>query len=96
MSTHGGMRRSGPRPWVYRDREAGWLLGVCSGLAGSLGLKVSGVRIVVFIVGLIEPLTTTLAYVLAGLLLPERPLRYYGEAEERLWNRRRRRAHGGI
>ncbi len=96
MRTNGAMRRRERRPWVYRDREAGWLLGVCSGLAGSLGLKVSGVRIVVFIALLIEPLTTTLAYVLAGLLLPERPLRYYGDAEDRLWDRRSRRAHGGM
>ena len=96
MRTYRPSRHRERRPWIYRDREAGWLLGVCSGLAGSLGLKVGGVRIVAFVILLIEPLTTTLAYVLAGLLLPERPLRYYGEAEDRLWNRRRGRAHGEV
>lgn len=83
------------RPWLYRDRDAGWLLGVCAGLADAMGLKVAGVRFVVFVVALIEPITVSLAYLVAGLLLREKPLRYYGDAEDRLWSSRRGRAHGG-
>jgi phage shock protein C len=93
MRTTAGRRYSHRQPWIYRDRESGWLLGVCAGLADSLGLKTGGVRIVLFVLLLIEPVTMSLAYVVAGLLLPERPLRYYGDAEDRLWSRERRRAH---
>ena len=93
MRTTASRRRGLRQPWIYRDRESGWLLGVCAGLADSLGLKTGGVRIVTFILLLIEPLTVSLAYVVAGLLLPERPLRYYGEAEDQLWSRHRQRAH---
>jgi hypothetical protein len=39
--------------------------------------------------------TVSLAYLVAGLLLREKPLRYYGDAEDRLWSSRRGRAHGG-
>ena len=92
MRTTAGRRHSFRQPWIYRDRDSGWLLGVCAGLADSLGLKTGGVRIVLFVLLLIEPLTVSLAYVVAGLLLPERPLRYYGEAEDQLWSRQRRRA----
>ena len=92
MRTTAGGRPRLRQPWIYRDRESGWLLGVCAGLADSLGLKTGGVRIVLFVLLLIEPLTTSLAYVVAGLLLPERPLRYYGDAEDQLGSRQRHRA----
>lgn len=74
----------------YRDPANGMILGVCSGLADQFGFRLAALRIIAVIGLVLFTLPVLLVYVAAGLLLPARPLTYYGSRDEReLWGRRR-------
>lgn len=74
----------------YRDPANGMILGVCAGLADQFGFRLAALRIIAFIGLVLFTVPVLLAYVAAGLLLPARPLTYYGSRDEReLWSRRR-------
>lgn len=76
----------GPLRGLYRDRENGWLFGVCAGLADFLNFRVLPVRIVTLVCLLLFFWPVVLAYVAATLLLREKPLIYSGrEAEFEFW-----------
>ncbi len=65
-------REPGPRR-LYRDRENGFVAGVCAGIADYFGFDVTITRIVV-VIGLFVFLPTTLvAYFVLALLLPTKP-----------------------
>lgn len=67
---------------LYRDPERGMILGVCAGLADAGGCPVLLVRIVALIALWSFTQATFIAYVVAALLLPVRPLRYFGSGDE--------------
>lgn len=70
----------------YRDSENGWLLGVCAGIADRYRLNAMGVRVLVAVLAVIWPTPTVVAYLLAGLLLPRRKLKYRGSrSEQAFW-----------
>jgi phage shock protein C len=74
---------------LYRDSEQGWLFGVCAGLADIFRVNVAGVRVLVAVTAWFFTLPTAIAYVVLGMLLRDRPLRYQGRADERhFWSRR--------
>lgn len=74
---------------LYRDSENGWLFGVCAGLADIFRVNVAGVRLLVMVIAWFFTLPTAIAYVVLGILLRDRPLRYQGLADERqFWSRR--------
>jgi len=74
----------------YRDPANGMILGVCAGLADQFGFRLGALRIVAALSLLLFTVPTLLVYVVAGLLLPGKPLRYYGRRDERdLWRSRR-------
>lgn len=76
---------------LYRDSENGWLFGVCAGLADIFRVNVAGVRVLVAALAWFFTVPTAIAYVVLGILLRDRPLRYRGHADERhFWSR-----HGG-
>lgn len=76
----------GPLRGLYRDRENGWLFGVCAGLAEFLNFKVGPVRIVVAVSLLLFFWPVVLAYLAAVFLLREKPLIYSGRrAEYEFW-----------
>lgn len=78
---------------VYRDSERGLILGVCAGLAGFVDCPVWLVRVVALGVGWFFPVSVVVAYLIEALLMRERPLRYYGQGDERsFWQSHR---HGG-
>lgn len=78
---------------IYRDSERGMILGVCAGMAESFGWPVWLTRIVVLALGWYFPVTVVVAYVIGALLMQERPLRFYGDGDERAcWQSRRRRS----
>lgn len=88
MSTYARDVDSGSVLGLYRDRENGWIFGVCAGLAEYLNFRVAAVRLVAFI-GLVMffwPVLVT--YLAATFLIRQKPLVYAGgDAENEFWRR---------
>ena len=81
----------GPFRGFYRDRENGWIFGVCAGLADRFNLQVGAVRILAVISLLVFFWLTAAIYVAAALLIREKPLIYSGtRSEYEFWRRERR------
>jgi phage shock protein C len=75
---------------LYRDTDHGMIMGVCAGLSDQFGFRLGPLRIIALVSLLLFTMPTLLIYVAAGLLLPDKPLRYYGSRDEReLWSSRR-------
>ena len=78
----------GPLRGFYRDRENGWIFGVCAGLADRFNLNVGAVRIIALISLILFTLMTTIVYLGATFLIREKPLVYSGrESEYEFWRR---------
>ncbi len=67
---------------MYRDRENGWIFGVCAGLADTANLHTPTVRLIAVICLLLFFWPTVLAYGAAVLLFREKPLIYAGRHHE--------------
>ena len=81
----------GPFRGFYRDRENGWIFGVCAGLAERFNLNVGAVRILAVISLFIFFWMTAAIYMAATILIREKPLIYSGqESEDDFWRRYRR------
>ncbi|MEM1173592.1 MAG: PspC domain-containing protein [Pseudomonadota bacterium] len=81
----------GPLRGLYRDRENGWVFGVCAGLADRFNLQVATIRLVAVIGLLLFFVPTALVYIAATLLIREKPLIYSGSRQEyEFWRRSRR------
>lgn len=82
------------RRGLYRDRENGWIFGVCAGLADRFDYDALIVRIVAVVALLIFTLPTALAYLGATVLIRQRPLIYRGMSpEHEFWRGRARSDH---
>ncbi len=80
----------GPFRGFYRDRENGWLFGVCAGIADRYNLNTLMIRVIA--VGFLLAFTWLAAavYAAAVLLIREKPLVYSGrESEYEFWRRTR-------
>lgn len=81
----------GPLRGLYRDRENGWIFGVCAGIADRFNFRTGTVRVIAVICLILFFWATVLVYIGATLLLKERPLIYSGSARENeFWRRRAR------
>ena len=81
----------GPLRGFYRDRENGWIFGVCAGLADRYNLNVGAVRAIAVVSLLLMFWLTIAVYVGATLLIRERPLIYSGrQTEYDFWRRHNR------
>ena len=78
---------------LYRDRDNGWIFGVCAGLAERFNLQVSAVRAIAVISLLVFFWLTAAVYVAATLLIREKPLIYSGQRTENDFWRRYHRDH---
>lgn len=67
---------------LYRDRERGKLFGVCAGLADYFGVDVFLVRLGVALGGIFFTMPVVGAYLLAALVLKNKPARVYASREE--------------
>lgn len=77
-----------PTRRLYRNKETGIIMGVCSGLAEFFDFEVWMVRVLAVVSLLFFTIATAVIYVLLGLLLRERPLSYRGRDEEtRFWRK---------
>jgi phage shock protein C len=82
----------GPFRGFYRDRENGWIFGVCAGLAERFNLQVGVVRVLALISLLVFFWLTAAVYIAATLLIREKPLMYSGaRSEYEFWRRECRR-----
>jgi len=81
----------GPLRGLYRDRENGWIFGVCAGIAEFGNFRTATVRIIAVICLLLFFWATALVYTGAVLLFREKPLIYSGRHQEyEFWRRRAR------
>jgi phage shock protein C len=79
---------------MYRDRENGWIFGVCAGIAARFGFGVFAVRLVAVLGLILLFWPTVLVYIGATLLIREKPLIYSGKDREyEFWRRDARRDH---
>lgn len=79
----------GPLKGLYRDRENGWVFGVCAGLADRFNLNLAGVRLVALVSLLLFFWATVLIYLAAAFLIRTKPLIYSGRDNEyEFWRRR--------
>ena len=79
----------GPIRGFYRDRESGWVFGVCAGLADRFNLNLGAVRVIAVISLLLFFWLTVALYLGATILIREKPLIYSGrETEFEFWRRR--------
>ena len=82
----------GPFRGFYRDRENGWIFGVCAGLADRFNLQLGAVRVLAVVSLLVFFWLTATVYIAATLLIREKPLVYSGtRSEYEFWRRERRR-----
>lgn len=73
----------GDRPrGLYRDRENGWLFGVCAGIADYCDVGVAVVRLIVVVALYLFFWPTVLVYAAAALLFRTKPLTWYGRCRE--------------
>lgn len=79
----------GPLRGFYRDRENGWIFGVCAGISDRFNLNVGAVRAIAAVCLLLFFWATALVYILATVLIREKPLIYSGRERERdFWRHR--------
>ena len=78
----------GPLRGFYRDRENGWIFGVCAGIADRFNFSLAMVRVIAVVCLLLFFWPTVLVYVFATLLIREKPLIYSGRRSEyEFWRR---------
>ena len=78
----------------YRDRENGWIFGVCAGVADRFNLRVGAVRIVALVLLVLFFWATALVYLAATVIVLEKPLIYSGRcAESDFWRSYRRQSY---
>lgn len=83
----------GPLRGFYRDKENGWIFGVCAGVAEYFNFRLCAVRLIAVISLLLCFWLTVLVYFAATLLFREKPLIYSGSRREsEFW--RTRAGHG--
>ena len=81
----------GPLRGFYRDRENGWVFGVCAGIADRFNFRVGTVRVIAIISLLLFFWLTAALYLGATVLIKEKPLVYSGlNSEDDFWHRYKR------
>ena len=81
----------GPLRGFYRDRENGWVFGVCAGIAERFNFNVGTVRVIAIISLLLFFWLAAALYLGATVLIKEKPLVYYGKnSENDFWYRYKR------
>jgi phage shock protein C len=81
----------GPLRGFYRDRENGWIFGVCAGVADRFSIGIGTVRVIALISLLLFFWLTAAVYLGLTLLTREKPLVYSGRRSEyEFWRNYRR------
>jgi phage shock protein C len=81
----------GPLRGLYRDRESGWIFGVCAGLAERFNFRLGTIRVIAVICLVLFFWMTAAIYIAATLIIRDKPLIYSGNNSEfEFWRRTRR------
>lgn len=81
----------GPLRGLYRDREHGWIFGVCAGIADRYNFNIGMVRVIAVISLALMFWLTAAVYLGLTLLIREKPLVYSGRRNEyEFWRSYRR------
>lgn len=81
----------GPLRGLYRDREGGWIFGVCAGLADRFNFRLGTIRVIAVICLVLFFWVTVAIYIAATLIIRDKPLIYSGNNSEfEFWRRTRR------
>jgi phage shock protein PspC (stress-responsive transcriptional regulator) len=81
----------GPMRGFYRDRENGWIFGVCAGVSDRFNLNLGVIRVIAVICLFLFFWLTAAIYLGATVLIREKPLVYSGgESEFEFWRRHHR------
>ena len=83
----------GPLRGFYRDRESGWIFGVCAGLADRFNFRLATIRVIAVICLVLFFWLTAAIYLAATLLIQDKPLIYSGNNSEYEFWRRNQRDH---
>jgi len=76
---------------LYRDRENGWIFGVCAGIADRFNFNVGIVRLIAVVSLAVFFWLTAAIYLALTLLIREKPLVYSGaRSEYDFWRQYRR------
>lgn len=70
-----------PHTTLYRDKQNGKLLGVCSGIADYTGVDALWIRLAMIVLTFTTGITIPV-YIAAGLLLPKKPPHLYVDRKE--------------
>jgi len=70
------------RRGLYRDRENGWIFGVCAGIAEYFDVRAGTVRILAIVALCLFFWPTAIAYLAATMLFRDMPLRFRGNTGE--------------
>lgn len=82
----------GPMRGFYRDRENGWVFGVCAGIADRFNFRTGTIRVLAIISLMLFFWLTVAVYLGATILVREKPLLYSGlHTEDDFWKRYQRR-----
>ncbi len=88
MSSASYHREESPLRGLYRDRENGWIFGVCAGISEFANFRTGTVRIIALISLVVFFWPTVLAYIAGTLLFRVKPLTYAGRCQEyEFWRR---------
>lgn len=79
---------------LYRDRENGWIFGVCAGIADYFDINAAIVRLVAVVLLFLLFWPTVLVYIAASLLFKAKPLTWSGPCHEYEFWRRHGRDNG--
>ena len=93
-----GARASEPswdRTRIYRDRERGWIAGVCAGIAEHIGTEPALVRLVAVLGLVFFFVPAVVAYLAFALVLKPRPPTLFASADEESFFRGLRNDPGG-
>jgi phage shock protein PspC (stress-responsive transcriptional regulator) len=88
-----GSRDEDHRRSLFRDSERCMLAGVCAGIAERFAWPVWLTRVGALALAWCFPVWAVVAYIVAALVMPARPLRYGDNGDERsFWQSHRRRS----
>jgi len=74
----------GPLRGFYRDRESGWIFGVCAGLADRFNFRLGTIRVIAVICLVLFFWLTAAIYLAATLLIKDKPLIYSSDTRWRV------------
>mgnify|MGYP001026887825 CR=1 FL=1 len=76
---------------LYRNKDRGWIGGVCAGISDWMGVNLTALRVVTIILSIPFTPVILIGYLVLWILVPKRPVDLYrDESEEKFWRGVRR------